>query len=75
MGYGGIALSIWVPCSVQVELSPCLPTSCLVVPILVATQEIHHGTYVVSHIVGYNAPKLYQVNDIPHPLEGPFLHA
>ena len=41
---------------------------------LVATQEIHHGTYVVSHIVAHGAPRLYQANEVPAPPEGPFIH-
>ena len=72
--YGGIALSVWVPCLVPAELSICLPASSLVVPILVATQEIHHGTYVASHIVGHNSPVSHQENEVPPPQEGPFLH-
>ena len=71
--YGCIALSVWVPCSVPVELSVCLSTSCLVGPISVATQEIHRGTYIASHVVGHNAPVLYQANNVPPPPEGPFL--
>ena len=55
--YGDIALSIWVSCLVQAESSAYIPTSCLVVPILVATQEIYRSTFVVSHILGHNAPK------------------
>ena len=47
--------------------------SCLVVPVLVATQEIHCGTYIVSYIVGHNAPKLHKENEVPLPLEGPFI--
>ena len=74
MGYGGIALSIWVLCLIRVESSACLLTSYLVVPTLVAIQEIHRGTYVVSHVVGHNAPNLHQENEVPPPLEGPFLH-
>ena len=68
-GYGGIALSIWVLCLVPVELSVHLPASCLVVPILVATQEIHRGTYIASHVVGHNAPVLHQANEVLHPLQ------
>ena len=37
------------------ELSAYLAASYLVVPVLVATQEIHRGTYVASHIVGHDA--------------------
>ena len=73
-GYGSIALFILVPCPVPMELSVCLPASNLVVPILVATQGIHHGTYVASHVVGHNAPQLLQANGVPPPPEGPFLH-
>ena len=46
------------------ELSVGLPASYLVVPFLVAAQEIHHGTYTVNHIVGHNAPNLHQVNGV-----------
>ena len=64
MGFGGIAFSMWVPCLVQAQLSARLPTSYLVVPILMATQEIHHGTCIVSHVVGHYAPNLHQVNKV-----------
>ena len=57
-GYGNIALFILVPYPVPKELSVHLPASGLVVPILVAAQGIHCGTYVVSHIVGHNALRL-----------------
>ena len=73
-GYCSIALSVWVPYPVPVELSVYLPASNLVVPILVAAQGIHHGTYIVSHVVGHNAPWLLQANGILPPPEGPFLH-
>ena len=56
MGYASKAPSIWVQYLISMGLSVCLPGSGLVVPILVATQEIHHGTYVVSHIVGHDTP-------------------
>ena len=68
-----MALFVWVLCLFQAESSACLPTSYLVVPILVATQEIHHGTYIVSHVVGHDAPKLLQKNEIPLLLVGYFL--
>ena len=55
-GYSSIALSIWVLWPVPVELSVHLPASDLVVPILVAAQGKHHGTYIVSHVVGHDAP-------------------
>ena len=55
------------------ELSVCPPISRSVVPILVATQEIHCSTYIVSHVVCHNAPKLQQASEVPAPLEGPFL--
>ena len=51
-----------------------LPDSNPVVPILVAAQGIHHGTYVASHIVGYDGPWLLRANGVPPLLEGPFLH-
>ena len=60
MEYGGIALFVWFQWLVPAELSVCLPDSCLVVPILVATQEIHHSTYIASHVVGHNGPGLHQ---------------
>ena len=41
---------------------------------MVATQEIHHGTYVVSHIVGHEAPKLHQKNEVPPLVESLFLY-
>ena len=62
MGYGGIALSVWVRCLVGAESSAYLSTSCLVVHISVATQEIHCGPYIVSHIVGHVTPRLHQAN-------------
>ena len=55
------------------ESSVHLPASYLVVPILVATQEIHHGTYIASHVVGHNAPVSHQANEVLSPPEGPFL--
>ena len=58
VGYSGIDLSIWFPHPVWAELSACLPTSYLLVRISLATQEIHRGTYKVSHIVGHNTPQL-----------------
>ena len=61
-----------VPGSSGIECN--LPASYLVVPILVATQGIHRSTYIVTHVVGRNAPKLHQANKVPPPLEGPFLH-
>ena len=56
------------------EWSVHLPASNSVVPILVAAQGTHRGTYVVSHIVGHDAPWLLQANGVPPLLEGPFLH-
>ena len=41
--------------------------------ISVAVQEIHCGTYVVSHVVGHDAPWLHQANGVPAPPEGPIL--
>ena len=73
-GYGGIALFILVPCPVPAESSVHLPASNLVVPILVAAQVIHHGTYIVSHVVGHDAPWLLQENGVLPPPEGPFLY-
>ena len=73
-GYGNIALFVSVLCPVPMEWSVRLPASNSVVPILVATQGIHHGTYVVSHVVGHDVPRLLQANGVPPLLEGPFLH-
>ena len=42
------------------------------VPILVAAQGTHRGTYIVNHIVGYDAPWLLQANRVPPLPEGPF---
>ena len=44
------------------------------VPILVAAQRIHHGIYIVSHVVGHDAPWLHQANGVLPPPEGPFLY-
>ena len=44
-GYGNIALFVLVLCLVPMEWSVHLPASNLVVPILVAAQGTHHGTY------------------------------
>ena len=55
-GYDDIALFVPLPCPVPTKWSVLLPASDLVVPILVAAQGTHCGTYVVSHIVGHNAP-------------------
>ena len=74
MGYSNVVLSIWVPCLVRAELSARLPTSYSMVPISVATQEIHHGTYEVSHIVGHDAPKLHKANEVSLLLEGFFFY-
>ena len=56
------------------EWSVRLPASDLVVPILVAAQGTHHGTYIVSHVVGHDAPWLLRANGVPPLPEGPFLH-
>ena len=72
-GYGNIALFILVPCPVPMEWSVHLPASDLVVPISVAAQGTHRSTYVVSHVVGHNAPWLLQANGVPPLPEGPFL--
>ena len=73
-GYGDIALFVLVLCLVPMELSVNLLASDLVVPILIATQGIHHGTYIVSHMVGHNTAWLLQANRVLPPLEGPFLY-
>ena len=56
------------------ESSAHVPASSLVVPILVATQEIHHSTYIASHIVGHDAPISHQANEVMPPVEDPILH-
>ena len=33
-------------------------------PFLVATQEVHHGTYVASHLVGHDALESHQVDGV-----------
>ena len=71
-GYGDIALFILVPCLVLTEWSVYLPASNLVVPILVAAQGTHCGTYVVSHVVGHDAPWLLRANGVPPLPEGLF---
>ena len=58
MGYGDIALFILVPCPVLMEWSVRLLASDSVVPIPVASRGTHRGTYVVSHVVGHDAPRL-----------------
>ena len=56
------------------EWSVHLLASNSVVPILVAAQGTHRGTYIVSHIVGHDAPWLLRANGVPPLPEGPFLH-
>ena len=73
MGYGDIALYVPVPCPVLTEWSVRLLASDSVVPISVASQGIHRGTYVVSHVVGHDAPRLLRANGVPPLPEGPFL--
>ena len=73
-GYGNIALFVLVPCPVLMECSVHLPASDSVVPILVAAQGAHCGTYIVSHVVGHDASWLLQANGVPPLPEGPFLH-
>ena len=73
-GYDDIALFVLVLCLVLMEWSVCLPASNSVVPISVAAQGIHLGTYVVSHIVGHDVPWLLQANGVPPLPKGPFLH-
>ena len=72
-GYSDIALFVPVPCLGPMEWSVRLPASNLVVPILVAAQGIHCGTYVINHIVGHDAPWLLQENGVLPPLVGFFL--
>ena len=55
------------------QWSAHLPASFLVVPFLAATWEIHHGTYLASHVVGQDAPELHQVNGVLPPPEDSFL--
>ena len=57
MDSDGIVLSILVQCPVPVEVSAYLPASCLVVPFCADIQEIHHSTYIASHVVGHDAPE------------------
>ena len=64
MAYGGIALCIRVQSLFRAESSVHLPTSDLVVPILVATKEIYHGTYVVSHVMDHNGPQSLQASEV-----------
>ena len=73
-GYGDIALFILVLCPVLTEWSVRLLDSNSVVPISVAAQGTHHSTYVVSHVVGHDAPWLFRANGVPPLPEGPFLH-
>ena len=73
MDYSGNALYMCVQCPVTVESRAHFLDSCLVVPILVATHEIHCHTYVASHVVGYDAPKSHLANEVLPPLEDPFL--
>ena len=56
------------------EWSVHLPASDLVVLILVASQGTHHGTYILSHVVEHNDPRLLQANGVPPLPEGLFLH-
>ena len=72
--YSGIALSVWVQCLVPAESSANLPTSYLLVLILIATQEIHHNTYIASHIVGHDYLESHQANEVQPPPEDPFLY-
>ena len=72
--YGDIALFMLVPCLVLTEWSVHLLASDLVVPILVAAEGTHRGTYVVSHIVGHDASQLLRANGVPPLPEGPFLY-
>ena len=58
MGYGDIALYVPVPFPVLTEWSVRLLASDSVVPISVASQGTHRGTYVVSHVVGHDVPRL-----------------
>ena len=72
-GYGDIALFVLVLCPVLTEWSVHPPASNSVVPISVAPQGTHHGTYVVSHVVGHDALWLLQENGVLPLWEGPFL--
>ena len=73
-GHGDIALFVAVLCLLPTEWSKCLPASELAVLILVAAQGTHCSTYIVSHIVGHDAPRLLQANGVLPLPEGPFLH-
>ena len=72
-GYGNIALFVLVLCPVLTEWSVHLLASNSVLPILVAAWGTHRGTYVVSHVVGHDAPWLLRANGVPPLPEGPFL--
>ena len=74
MGYNVIVPFIPVQCLAPAESSACVPASCLVVFFLITTQEKHCGTYISSHIVGYNAPESHQINDLWYSLENSYLH-
>ena len=56
------------------ELSANFPASGLVVPFLVATQKVYCGTYVANHVVGYNALKSSEENEVLLLSEKLFLH-
>ena len=74
MDYSGIALSIWIHCLVPMKLSACLLASGLMVPISVATKEIHCSIYIASYVVGHNVPESPRANKVlPHPKD-PFLY-
>ena len=74
MDYSGIAPYIWFQCPPPMESIAYLPALYFVIPILVATQQIHCSTYAASHIVGHNAPRLTQENEVLLPLKDPFLY-
>ena len=71
-GYGNIALLVPILCPIPREWSVHLSASNLAVPILVAAQLTHCGTYIVSHVVGHDAPRLLRANGVPPLPEGPF---
>ena len=56
MSYCSTIPSILVWCLIPVESNGHIPAFSLVVPFLVASWEIHHGTYIENHVVGHDTP-------------------
>ena len=59
---------------VPMESSLYCPAFGLVVPISVATKEIHCNAYIVGQVVSHNAPESLQANEVMPLLEDYFLH-